>query len=68
MEPSVAIVDSKEMFRLKIDQPGSVWSWLACEATNLMSHRGITITVMRYEVDDDGTLYYVYMVHLYTTV
>ena len=33
-----------------------------------MSHRGITIKVMRYEIDDDGKLYYAYMVHHYTTV
>ena len=33
-----------------------------------MSHRGITIKVMRYDIDDDGKLYYAYMVHHYTTV
>ena len=33
-----------------------------------MSHRGSPQQIMRYDIDDDGKLYYAYMVHLYTTV
>ena len=33
-----------------------------------LSHvtKGVIITNMRYEIDNDGILYYAYMVHLYT--
>ena len=31
-------------------------------------HKGITIKYVRYDNDDDGKLYYTYMVHHYTTV